>query len=129
MTGGVSLAATNVTVQSDGMALVKLECLGIESCHGKLTLTAKDAYAKVKIKGTKRPVRTVAIGTVDFSIAGDEAKAIEFKLNTAGHALLKADHGRCNASLQLLEFAPSPENTQTKAVQLIQQKTAKGRNP
>jgi hypothetical protein len=122
MTGGVSLAGTNVSVQRNGMALVKLECLGIESCHGKLTLTAK-GVAKANAKGKKRPTRTVAIGTVGFSIGGDETKTIDLKLNTMGRALLKADHGRCGASLAILELAPSPANTETKTVQLIQLKS------
>ncbi len=122
MTGGVSLTTTSVGVQRNGMALLKLECLGIESCHGKLTLTAKGA---ANAKGRKNPTPTAAattIGSVDFSIAGDEKKAIEFKLNTSGRALLKADHGHCGASLAILELAPSPESTQTKPVQLVRQK-------
>ncbi len=117
-TGGISLAATDITVQSDGVALVKLDCLGIASCHGKLTLTAKSS---VKGKGAKN-ARKVTIGTVSFSIAGDEAKTEKIKLNTAGRALLIADHGHCSANLRILELAPSPKNTQTKTVLLVQQK-------
>ena len=51
-TGGVTLAGTGITVQGDGTALVKLNCLGIERCNGKLTLTAK---SMVKTKGKKQP--------------------------------------------------------------------------
>src|ERR1700722_19236569 len=50
-TGSVSLSSTSVTVQSNGMALVKLNCLGVESCRGKLTLTAQGT---AKAKGSKR---------------------------------------------------------------------------
>jgi hypothetical protein len=121
-TGGVSLAAANVTVQSNGMALVKLTCLGIASCHGKLTLTAKGA------KGKK--TRSVPVGTASFSIPGDETTMVKVNLDAAGRALLKADHGRCGASLALLELAPGPQNTQTKTVQLAQQKAhGKARKP
>jgi hypothetical protein len=123
-TGSVSLASTSVAVQSNGSALVKLNCLGIASCHGKLTLSAKIA---AKDKGKKQPARTVKIGTVSFSISGDETKTVKIKLDAAGGALLSADHGRCGASLAILELAPSPENTQTKTVQLLQRKAAKAK--
>jgi hypothetical protein len=112
-TGGVSLAATNVTVQSNGTALVKLTCLGIASCHGKLRLTTKG----------KKKTHTVALATVSFSIAGDETKSVKIKLDASGRALLDADRGRLSANLALLELAPSPQNTQAKTVHLVQQKS------
>jgi|SRR5580700_4558087 hypothetical protein len=118
--GGLSLAGTNVTVKGDGVALVKLECLGIAACRGKLTLTAKIAS---KPKGKKRPGPAATIGTVSFSVAGDETKALKVDLNAAGRALLIAADGRVDASLAILELAPSPQNTQTKTVQLVQEKT------
>ena len=119
-TGGVSLAATNVAVQSNGMALVKLTCLGISSCHGKLTLTAKSAVEARGKNGKK--AHPVMIGTVGFSIAGDEMKTVKVELDVAGRALLSTVHGHLNASLAILELAPSPQNTQTKTVRLVQEK-------
>lgn len=101
------------------MALVKLNCLGIASCHGKLTLTAKSTVGR---KG-KKQARTVAVGTMSFSIPGDETKTVQVGIDAAGRTLLKADHGRLGASLAILELAPSPMNTSTKTVQLVQQKT------
>jgi hypothetical protein len=120
-TGGIALAATTVTVQSDGEAFVNLNCLGIASCHGKLTLRAGTSS-----KGRKK-ARPTSIGTLSFTIVGDEAKMVKVKLDAAGRALLGADQGRLNASLAILELAPGPANAQTKAVQLVQRKTAKGR--
>jgi hypothetical protein len=114
-TGGISLAGTGVTVQSNGVALVKLECLGIADCRGKLALIAKSGA-----KGKK--AHTLTAGTVSFSIAGDETKTVRVKLNAAGRALLSADHGRPRASLQILELAPGPSSTQRKVVRLVQQK-------
>jgi len=108
--GGVSLGGTSIAVGRDGAALVKLSCFGIESCRGKLTLTAK-------VKKSHSP----SIGTIAFSIAGDETKAVKVNLNPAGRALLKTDHGRCGASLAILELAPGAANTQTKTVHLVQQ--------
>jgi len=123
--GGLSLGGSTIDIQSHGTALVKLECLGIAGCHGKLTLTASDPVkAKgAQAKGSKgKKARPVMIGTVGFSVAGDETKTIKLNLNIAGRALLSTDHGRLSASLALLELAPSPENTQTKTVQLVQKK-------
>jgi hypothetical protein len=118
--GGLSLAATNVAVQRNGTALVKLTCLGIASCRGKLTLTAKSTVMANGKKKTR--TRTVSIGTVSFSIAGDETKTVKVRLASSGRALLSAGHGRCSASLAILELAPGPRNTQTKIVQLVQEK-------
>jgi hypothetical protein len=121
--GGVALAATSITVQSNGTALVKLNCLGIAGCHGKLTLTAK-VTAKVKGRsrgdGKKASVGAISSGSAGFSIAGDETKTVRVALDAAGRALFKADHGHCNASLAILELAPNPKNTQTKTVRLVQ---------
>jgi hypothetical protein len=138
MTGGVSLAGTSVTVQRDGIALVKLECLGSETCHGKLTLTAPIASrgevgaskgeSQGNGRGKKASAGAITIGTVDYSIPGDEAKTVRVRLDAAGRALLGADRGRLSASLALLEVAPTPANTQTKTVSLVQRKTANARS-
>lgn len=115
--GGLSLAGTNVTVKGGGVAFVKLNCLGISSCRGKLTLTAKSGA-----KGKKK-ARPVSIGTLSSLIAGDETKTVKLNLNTAGRAMLGADHGRLSASLALLELAPGAKSTQTmKTVRLVLQK-------
>jgi hypothetical protein len=129
--GGVALAGTSVTVQNNGTALVKLTCLGVADCRGKLTLTAQIA-AKAKGVGEKRPPGSatsaaITIGAVGFSVAGDETKTVRVVLNAAGRALLRADHGRLSASLALLEQAPGAANTQMKAVRLVQLKTTMGR--
>jgi hypothetical protein len=117
-TGGITLADTGITVQSNGTTLVKLTCLGIASCHGKLTLTAKST---AKEKGEKK-IHTVPIATVGFSIAGDEMKAVKVNLNATGRALLNVDHGRLSASLMLLQSSPAPAQTNTDSVHLVQQK-------
>lgn len=114
----VSLASTAITVQSGHVSQIHLECLGAASCNGKLTLSAKIA---TKAKGAKKHSRTLAIGTANFSIPGDETETVKLDINATGRVLLSADHGRLSASLAILELAPSPESTVTKAVQLIQQ--------
>jgi hypothetical protein len=125
--GGVSLGGTSITVLGNGTALVKLECLGIASCRGKLTLTAM-RMTKAKGKG-KEKTSTVTIGTVSFSIVGDETKAVEVKLSATGHALLGADHGHLSAQLAILELVPEPANTRTVGVRLVQQKGTKAKQP
>jgi hypothetical protein len=116
----VSLASTGITVQGGHVSLIQLECLGAASCNGKLTLSAKIA---AEAKSAKKHAHTVAIGTADFSISGDETETVKLDINATGRRLLSADHGRLSASLAILELPPSPQSTLTKAVRLIQQQT------
>ena len=127
--GSVSLADTGVTVQGAGVALVKLECRGSETCSGKLTLSAKipaTSKGAAKAKGKKRRSQTsttATIGTASFSVAGDEVKTVRVELDAAARAALSSDRGRLSAGLAILELAPNPANIQTATVQLVQQKT------
>jgi hypothetical protein len=115
----VSLADTHVTVQSDGVALVKLECVGEATCTGRLTLTAKDTS---KAKGRKKATtRTVRVARAAFSIAGDETATVKLELEQTGRALLETDHGRITAGLAILELAPGPSQTGIESVRLVQQ--------
>jgi hypothetical protein len=114
--GAVSLAGTSVTVQSNGMALVKLDCIGIASCHGKLTLTGKSTPKK----GKKAKPET--IGTATFSIPAGKTVTIELKLNATGRSLLGTAHGHLSASLRILKSSPAPSQTHTESVHLVQQK-------
>jgi hypothetical protein len=43
---------------------------------------------------------------------------IKLKLNAAGRALLRAAHGKLNATLELVKSSPSPPATQHKSVHL-----------
>jgi hypothetical protein len=118
-TASIYLTNTGITVQGKGVALVKVECLGKEACRGKLTLSMRNTLTQ---KTRKRRSRKVTIGTMSFSIPGDEAKTLRIDLNAAGRALLSADHGRLRARLEILEVAPGPVSTQTKTVRLVQVK-------
>ena len=127
--GSVSLADAGVTVQGAGVALLKLECRGSETCSGKLTLSAKipaTSKSAAKAKGKKRRSQTsttATIGTASFSVAGDEVKTVQVKLDAAARMALSSDRGRLSASLAVLELAPNPANIQTATVHLVQQKT------
>lgn len=113
----VTLASPNIAVQSNGMALVKLKCSGGESCSGKLTLMAFTTS-----KGKHKRSHTTAIGTAGFSIAADTTASVKLKLNTTGRALLGADHGHLGARLTIADSALVAAHTQTKSVDLLQQK-------
>ncbi len=114
--GGVSLAGTRLATTAGGEAAVELTCTGTGRCSGKLTLTAKSRSKN------GRKAKMESIGTVAFSIAPGKTATINLKLNAAGRALLKADRGRFNASLALLELAPGSRDTKSETVQVVKVK-------
>lgn len=120
--GEVSLVGTSIAVQSDGTALVKLDCKGGASCGGKLTLSAQ---ATSKAKGKKK--RTITIGIAKFSVAAGKTVTVKVKLDAAGRALLDAAHGHLSAHLTIVQSAPAPIHSQTKSVHLLQQKARNSR--
>ena len=123
--GYTSLASADIAVRSNGTALVTLDCLGIASCDGELTLTAKKT---LKPKGKGKKTIIVTIGTVSFSISGDEAKTVQIKLNATGRKLLSKDHRRLAARLAIRERMSSSQDTEVKTVRL-QQGPVKARKP
>ena len=118
----ISLTDRVLSVQSGRMALVRLECLGKNACHGKLTITARSRTTSRSPHRALPLPGKATIATAAFSIGGDEAKTARIDLNATGRALLSADHGRLSSILELLELAPGPRNTQTMAVHLIQER-------
>ncbi len=99
--GEVMLADTIITTQRDGDATVRLACAGAGTCSGKLTLTVTNAVpegtghaatAKNR-KAEKRRFKTTTIGSATFSIPAGKSATVRLALNSAGRALLKADHG------------------------------------
>ena len=116
--GGVSLMGTNITVEGNGTASVKVGCLGSAVCDGKLTLSTKST---VNVKG-KLTLRTVPIGTASFSVAGGRSKTVRIKLGPVGRGLLSSGHGRLSARLSIVKLEPAPRQSQVKLVQLVQQR-------
>jgi hypothetical protein len=117
--GSVLLNGSNITVQSNGEAVVKLACAGTARCAGKLTLTVKGTPKKGK------KAKTETIGTATFSIPPNETTSIKVTLSATGKALLGADHGRLGAMLSILKSSPAPSQTHTDSVHLTQQKASK----
>jgi len=118
----VSLLAKRIAVQSHGRAVLRLAGNGPGTCRGSLTL-------KVRSKISKKRFKMRSIGTATFTIPAGKTAVIRVKLNGAGRALLKAGHGRLNASLLILKLTPLPAQAQTPSVRLTQQKSRKPRTP
>jgi hypothetical protein len=118
-TDGVSLSSATVTVEHGRTALVKLECLGIAACKGKLTLMATGAAARMSVGTAKRKsMHPRTIGAASFSIEGDEETTIEMALNQAGRALVRSVRRSIDVSLELQELAPAAGSKQTVRVGL-----------
>ena len=73
-------------------------------------------------KGGKKRSKTTTIGTATFSIPLGKTATIKLTLDAAGRALLDMDHGYLNATLTIRESSPSPAQTNTDSVHLVQQK-------
>jgi hypothetical protein len=118
-TGSVSLGGSTLTAQSSGKAAVRLLCTGTDTCHGKLTLMGKSTPKKGK------KAKTETIGTVTFSIPAGKTTSVQLKLNGTGRSLLAAAHGRLSATLTILKSSPTPSQTHTAHVQLVQRKAGR----
>jgi hypothetical protein len=118
-TGGVMLASTNITMMNGRISLVKLECLGSSACSGRLVLVGKLSTTS---KG-KRHNHKATIGTVSFSIPGDDATAVKVDINAAGRMLLRTARGHLSASLTIEELPATADSTQTKTVHLAPERS------
>jgi hypothetical protein len=112
---GVSLRSNKVSVRSHGRALLALLGTGTGACSGKLRLN-------VRLKLARKRYRTKTIGTAVFAVSAGKTVTVAFKLNAAGRALLKADHGRLNASLLIVKSLPAPAQARSASVRLTQQR-------
>jgi hypothetical protein len=117
----VALDGSTIFVQVSGAAGVKLQCTGTRTCSGKLTLIFKGAAKK-----GKKTAKT-EIATASFLVPSSKAKTIKLTLNAVGRALLSAGHGRLTATLSIVKSSPSPSQTHTDSVNLVQQKTRKAK--
>jgi secreted trypsin-like serine protease len=115
-----ALTSTSLTVQSNGMALAKLDCKELEGCNGVLALTAKQT---IRLKSGKKKTHTVTIGTANFALGAGKTGTVKIRLNATGRALLSAAHGHLPASLSI-EVSEVP--TQTERVQLVAEQTGHG---
>jgi len=121
--GSVSLTGSVLSIQSGGKGSVKLLCAGTATCAGKLTLTVT---SKGKGKHAKK-AKAETIGTAAFSIPAGKTGVVTITLTAAGRALLKAAHGKLNASLTVLKSSPAPASTKRASVQLVQKTATKAK--
>jgi hypothetical protein len=115
---GASLISKKIGVVHDKLALFRLVGTGAGSCSGKLRLRVR-----VKLGHGRFLLKT--IGTAVFSISSGRRVSVSVKLNRAGRALLRADHGHLNASVLLVKSSPLPSLARTASVRLAPQRTAK----
>jgi hypothetical protein len=113
-----TLLGKRISVGPHNHALLKLVGTGAGRCAGKLRLRVKIGlgHGRFKLK---------TIGTAIFSIASGRRLSVSVKLNAAGRALLKAGHGRLNASLLIVRSSPAPLLARTASVRLTRRATAK----
>jgi hypothetical protein len=117
----VSLDGVTINVGSTHEATFKLTCGGTATCSGKLTLTV----SRTRGRGKHKHTNTDNIGATTFSISAGKRTAVALKLNAAGGALLIANHGRLDADLTVLRSSPTPSQTHTETVHLVQQKATR----
>jgi hypothetical protein len=113
-----TLLSKRISVGPYNHALLKLVGTGAGRCAGKLRL-------RVKIGLGHRRFKLKTIGTAIFSIASGKRLSVSVKLNAAGRALLRAGHGRLNASLLIVRSSPAPLLARTASVRLTRRATAK----
>ncbi len=111
---GASLLSKKISVQRNRLAVFKLVGTGLGSCSGKLRL-------RVRLKLSHHRFILKTIGTAVFSISVGRRVSVSVKLNRAGRALLRANHGRLNASLLLVKSLPLPSLARTASVRLAPQ--------
>jgi PKD repeat protein len=112
-TGEITLLGAGIPIATNGTGAVRLACAGTATCTGKLTLTVK-----IKGRGKHARARTVTLASARFSIAPGATGSVALKLNVAGRAQLRAQHGRLGATLTIVKSAPAPQTTRARIVQL-----------
>jgi hypothetical protein len=129
VTGVVRLVSTHIVVSRSGRAAVKLACTGTGRCVGRVTLSirthVKGSPRAKSSRSKKATTRTIAIGTVAFSIAPGRTSTVALKLTHSGGLLLSAGHGRLTVGLKLRKSLPAPVQTRTATVHLALQKPRK----
>jgi hypothetical protein len=111
---GASLLSKKISVQRHKLAVFKLVGTGLGRCSGKLRL-------RVRLKLGHHRFMLKTIGTAVFTISAGRRVSVSVKLNRAGRALLRAHHGRLNASLLLVKSSPLPSLARTASVRLAPQ--------
>jgi streptogramin lyase len=116
----VTPIGTHILTKKSGETAIKLACAGTGICRGKLTLTI---MGKDSRKGKGKRSNALTIATATFAIPAGQTATIKLQLNTTGRLRLRADHGRLGATLTILKSSPSPVQTHTGSIDLVQMTT------
>jgi hypothetical protein len=120
VTSTVSLAVANIPVEQNGAAVLKLACVGDESCHGKLTLEIKQSTKGKRDNGKSH---NLVVGTASYTISAGATASVTVHLDGVGRALLRGGHGQLAAGLQI--SLAGVGQVETKTVRLVQKKLGK----
>jgi hypothetical protein len=112
--GRVTLAGMTVTVRANGRAAVRLRCIAVLPCKGRLTITAT-----TKGPGPNGRPRRVTLGTAAFSIPPGRTTTVKVRLSSAGRALLSAHRGRLTVKLAIRKLSPGTPRTRTYTARLV----------
>jgi IPT/TIG domain/FG-GAP repeat len=119
---GVSLRGKTVSVQAGGRAVLQLRGTGAGRCAGRVTLSVRLARTSARAHAK---TRSLSIGSAGFAIVAGKTLAVKVRLSARGRALLRAGHGKLNASVKLVESAPAPAQARTASVRLVRQRPKK----
>lgn len=120
---GASLLGKKVSVLRHHRVLLRIRGTGRGHCRGKLTLRVKRRLAHSAHRRTGRSrYKLKAIGTAAFAISAGRKLSVAVKLNAVGRRLLRADHGRLNASLLIVKSSPEPTSKHRTNVRLVRRK-------
>ena len=115
----VSVRTTSISVSRSGAALVRLACIGLGQCSGRLSLTVK----RTVMHHGRRSVRVVSLATTTaFSLAQGRSYNVRLWLTPQGRVLLAAAHGPLAARLTLVQLRPAPTLRRTSTVRLVRAK-------
>ncbi len=112
--GSVVLDGVRIGVENRHQATVKLTCSDVETCAGRLKLTANVTVGE----GRTRHTRTDSIGTAGFSIAAGATATVHLTLDNSGRGLLSAAGGDLSGTLTIRRISPPPTETQSQRIQL-----------
>jgi hypothetical protein len=111
----ITLRATSISVSRSGDALVRLACVGVGQCSGRLSLTIR----RTVVRRGRRTVRIVSLALpTAFSLAQGRSYTVALRLTSLGRALLASAHGHLAARLTTVQVLPAPRVSSTETVRL-----------
>ena len=116
----VRLANTTLRVARRRLATLTLTRTGTGRCAGRLTLTIRTRSGHGARRATPH-----TIGAATFLIPQGRSQLLHIPLTRTGRRLLRAAHGRLNATLAILRLSPAPSQARSAAVRLAPAATAR----